>query len=155
VSHVLAGVGVLTPLVVAIAVYPAKRIFRRSDVVSLELPGRDLGQALQDKPDADVRRGWLHSIAVLIRSLTNVGAWHPDLNVGNVLLVESGPDAWDAYVLDIDRLQFLPPKDPNVRDANLDRLERSIRKLRTRLGVGFDDAEIRQLRELAGTPARA
>jgi hypothetical protein len=155
VSHVLAGVGVLTPLVVAIAVYPAKRIFRRSDVVSLELPGRDLGQALRDKPDADVRRGWLHSIAVLIRSLTNVGAWHPDLNVGNVLLVESGPNAWDAYVLDIDRLQFLPPKDPNVRDANLDRLERSIRKLRTRLGVGFDDAEIRQLRELASTPARA
>ena len=155
VSHVLAGLGVRTPLVVAIAVYKAGRIFRRSDVVSLELPGRDLGKALRDKPDPDVRRGWLDSIAVLIRSLTNVGAWHPDLNVGNVLLVENGPTDWDAYVLDIDRLQFSPPNDPTVRDANLDRLERSIRKMRARFGVGFDDSEMRHLRELASTPIRA
>lgn len=155
ISHLLAGLGVRTPLVVAIAVYRARRIFRRSDVVSLELPGRDLGKALRDQPDADVRRGWLDSIAALIRSLTNIGAWHPDLNVGNVLLVESGPSAWDAYVLDIDRLQFAPPSDPTVRDANLDRLERSIRKLRARFGVGFDDAEMRQLRELASAPVRA
>lgn len=155
VSHLLAGLGVRTPLVVAIAVYPVRRILRRSDVVSLELPGRDLGKALRDAPDADVRRGWLDSIAALIRSLTNIGAWHPDLNVGNVLLVENGPTAWDAYVLDIDRLQFAPPSDPTVRDANLDRLERSIRKLRTRFGVGFDDAEIRQLREMASVPTRA
>lgn len=155
ISHLLAGLGVRTPLVVAIAVYPVKRFFRRSDVVSLELAGRDLGKALRDQPDADVRRGWLDSIAALIRSLTSIGAWHPDLNVGNVLLVETGPSAWDAYVLDIDRLQFAPPSDPTVRDANLDRLERSIRKLRARFGVGFDDAEMRQLRELASVPARA
>lgn len=155
ISHLLAGLGVRTPLVVAIAVYPVKRLFRRSDVVSLELPGRDLGKALRDEPDADVRRGWLDSIAALIRSLTSIGAWHPDLNVGNVLLVETGPSAWDAYVLDIDRLQFAPPSDPTVRDANLDRLERSVRKLRARFGVGFDDAEMRHLRELASVPARA
>ena len=155
VSHVLAGVGVRTPLVVAIAVYTVRRILRRSDVVSLELPGRDLGKALRDSPDADVRRGWLDSIAALIRALTNIGAWHPDLNVGNVLLVESGPRVWDAYVLDIDRLQVSPPSDPTVRDANLDRLEQSIRKLRARFGVGFDDAEMRHLRELASAPGRA
>lgn len=155
VSHLLAGLGVRTPLVVAIAVYPVRRVLRRSDVVSLELPGKDLGKALRDAPDADVRRSWLNSIAALIRSLTSIGAWHPDLNVGNVLLVENGPSAWDAYVLDIDRLQFSPPSDPTVRDANLDRLERSIRKLRARFGVGFDDGEIRQLRELASAPSRA
>ena len=155
ISHLLAGLGVRTPLVVAIAVYPVKRFFRRSDVVTLELPGRDLGKALRDQPDADVRRGWLDSIAALIRALTSIGAWHPDLNVGNVLLVETGPSAWDAYVLDIDRLQFAPPSDPTVREANLNRLERSVRKLRARSGVGFDDAEMRQLRELASAPARA
>jgi hypothetical protein len=155
ISHLLAGLGVRTPLVVAIAVYPVRRILRRSDVVSLELPGRDLGKALRDAPDADVRRGWLDSIAALIRSLTNIGAWHPDLNVGNVLLVESAAGAWDAYVLDIDRLQFAPPSDPTVREANLDRLERSIRKLRARFGVGFDDDEMRHLRALSSVPARA
>lgn len=155
VSHLLAGLGVRTPLVVAIAVYPVRRILRRSDVVSLELPGRDLGKAFRDQPDPDVRRRWLDPIAALIRALTNIGAWHPDLNVGNVLLVENGPDAWDAFVLDIDRLQFAPPSDPTVRDANLDRLERSIRKLRARFGVGFTDDEMRQLRELSSAPVRA
>lgn len=149
VSHLLAGLGVRTPLVVAIAVYPVGRILRRSDVVTLELEGRDLGRALQDGPDADVRRGWLDAVAVMIRSLTTVGAWHPDLNVRNVLLVQNGPSAWDAFVLDIDRLQFAPPSDPTVRDANLDRLERSNRKLRTQVGAGFTDAEFGQLRELA------
>lgn len=155
ISHLLAGLGVRTPLVVAIAVYPVRRVFRRSDVVTLELPGRDLGHALRDEPDADVRRGWLDSIAALIRSLTAVGAWHPDLNVGNVLLVEAGPAAWDAYVLDIDRLQFAPPSDPNVRDANLDRLERSNRKLRQRHGAGFSDDEFGRLRALAQAPVPA
>ncbi len=153
ISHLLAGLGVRTPLVVAIAVYTVRRILRRSDIVSLELPGRDLGKALRDQPDADVRRSWLDSIAALVRSLTTIGAWHPDLNVGNVLLVQNGPREWDAYVLDIDRLQFAPPSDPTVRDANLDRLERSVKKLRARFGAGFDDAEMKTLRELASAPA--
>ncbi|HEX9563129.1 MAG TPA: lipopolysaccharide kinase InaA family protein [Gemmatimonadaceae bacterium] len=155
ISHLLGGLGVRTPLVVAIAVYPVRRVLRRSDIVTLELPGRDLGHALRDAPDPDVRRGWVDSTAALIRSLTAIGAWHPDLNVGNVLLVESGPAAWDAYVLDIDRLQFAPPSDPNVRDANLDRLERSNRKLRSIHGAGFSDDEFGQLRALAGAAAPA
>ena len=75
--------------------------------------------------------------------------------LGEPTVRATGPSAWDAYVLDIDRLQFAPPSDPTVRDANLDRLERSVRKLRARFGVGFDDAEMRQLRELASVPARA
>jgi hypothetical protein len=155
ISHLLAGLGVRTPLVVAIAVYPVGRVLRRSDIVTLELPGRDLGNALRDGPDPEVRLGFVDSIATLIRSLTAIGAWHPDLNVGNVLLVENGPSAWDAYVLDIDRLQFAPPSDPNVRDANLDRLERSNRKLRLRHGAGFSDDEFGRLRELARATATA
>lgn len=153
VSHLLAGLGVRTPLVVAIAVYPVHRILRRSDVVTLELNGRDLGQALQDGPDPDVRRGWLDAVAAMIRSLTTIGAWHPDLNLRNVLLVENGAGAWDAYVLDIDRLQFAPPSDPTVRAANLDRLERSNRKLRVQRGAGFSDDEFSLLRNLASVPA--
>jgi hypothetical protein len=151
ISHLLAGLGVRTPLVVAVAVYKAHRILRRSDVVTLELSGRDLAAALLDDPDTDVRQAWLASVAALVVSLTAIGAWHPDLNVRNILLVESGTGAWDAFVLDIDRLQFAPPSDPNVRDANLDRLERSNRKLRDRHGRGFSDEEFARLRELASS----
>jgi hypothetical protein len=151
ISHLLAGLGVRTPLVVAVAVYKTHRFLRRSDVVTLELNGRDLGAALVDGPDPDVRQSWLTSIAALVASLTAIGAWHPDLNVRNILLVQAGTSAWDAYVLDIDRLQFAPPSDPNVRDANLDRLERSNRKLRDRQGIGFSDEEFAELRRLAAT----
>ncbi|HSA54231.1 MAG TPA: lipopolysaccharide kinase InaA family protein [Gemmatimonadaceae bacterium] len=155
VSHLLASAGIRTPPVVAIAVYRAGALMRRSDVVTMELPGRDLGSALLDEPDEDVRRTWVAAVAGLVQSLSGVGAWHPDLNVRNVLLVERDPGSVDAFVLDVDRIRFVPPGDPHVRDANLDRLERSVRKWRGRHGVGFHDDELRALRSLAAEPAPA
>jgi hypothetical protein len=155
VSHLLGRAGVRTPPVVAIAVYRAGPLLRRSDVVTLELPGRDLGSALLDEPDEDVRKTWLSAVASLVASLSRLGAWHPDLNVRNVLLVENGPGIVDAFVLDVDRIRFHPPGDPHVRDANLDRLERSVRKWRGRHGAGFRDEELRELRALTAQPAPA
>ena len=155
VSHLLGSAGIRTPPVVAIAVYRAGALLRRSDVVTMELPGRDLGSALLDEPDADVRRSWVAAVAGLVQSLASVGAWHPDLNVRNVLLVQRDPGSVDAFVLDVDRIRFVPPGDPHVRDANLDRLERSVRKWRGRYGVGFHDDELRALRSLAAAPAPA
>lgn len=155
VSHLLANAGIRTPPVVAIAVYRAGAFLRRSDVVTMELPGRDLGSALLDEPDEDIRRTWVAAVAGLVQSLASVGAWHPDLNVRNVLLVERDPGSVDAFVLDVDRIRFVPPGDPNVRDANLDRLERSVRKWRGRYGVGFHDDELRALRSLAASPTLA
>lgn len=156
VSHLLGSVGVRTPPVVAIAVYRAGPVLRRSDVVSLEVPGRDLGAALSERPGDDVRRAWLAPVARLIRALSAVGAWHPDLNIKNILLVGSEPATLDAYVLDVDRILFHPPGDPAVQAANLDRLERSVRQWRARFGAGFGDDELRELRALtASTPAPA
>lgn len=156
VSHLLASVGVRTPPVVAIAVYRAGPVLRRSDVVSLEVPGRDLGAALSERPGDEVRRAWLAPVAHLIRALSAVGAWHPDLNIKNILLVGSEPTSMDAYVLDVDRILFHPPGDPAVQAANLDRLERSVRKWRARFGAGFADDELRELRALTATaPAPA
>lgn len=155
VSHLLASAGIRTPPVVAIAVYKAGAFLRRSDVVTMELPGRDLGAALLDEPDEDVRRTWVAAVASLVQSLASVGAWHPDLNVRNVLLVEREMGSVDAFVLDVDRIRFVPPGDPHVRDANLDRLERSVRKWRVQHGVGFQDDELRALRALAAAAVPA
>ncbi|HEX7123105.1 MAG TPA: lipopolysaccharide kinase InaA family protein [Gemmatimonadaceae bacterium] len=152
VSHLLTGAGIRTPPVVAIAVYRAGVLLRRSDVATVELPGRDLGTALLDGPDDDVRREWMRAVASLIKTLSNVGAWHPDLNLRNVLLVEDGRGSVDAFLLDVDRLQFAAPGDPHVREANLGRLERSLRKLRSRYGIRFPDEELRALREMAADP---
>lgn len=156
VSYLLASVGVRTPPVLAIAVYRAGPILRRSDVVTLEVAGRDLGAALSEHPADEVRRGWLAPIARLIGALSSVGAWHPDLNLKNILLVGNDSGTTDAFVLDVDRIRFHHPGDPAVQAANLDRLERSARKWRTRCGAGFAEEELRELRELtAATPAPA
>lgn len=153
VSHVLAATGVRTPPVVAIAVYPAGWVFRRSDVVTLELPGRDLGAAFQEERETPARDLWLASVAELVRALTRAGAWHPDLHVGNILLVRDAGGDEQAFVLDVDRIRFATPGDPNVLGANLDRFERSVRKWRNRHGSGFDDQELRRLRAIAAAPA--
>ena len=56
--------------------------------------------------------------------MSRAGAVHPDLNMRNVLV-----DGTNAYVLDVDRVYFLPPNDPRVAERNRARLLRSARKL--------------------------
>lgn len=152
VSYVLANAGVRTPPVVAYAVYPAGLVLRRSDVVTLELNGRDLGSALL-QATAGERQSWIDRLVPLLQSLSRAGAWHPDLNVRNILLVPDDSGAEQAYVLDVDRIRFAPPGDPHVGAANLDRLERSARKWRALHGAGFDDVELEALRTRASQPA--
>jgi 3-deoxy-D-manno-octulosonic acid kinase len=154
-SYVLTNAGVRTPPVLAFAVYPAGLLLRRSDFVTLELPGNDLGTALLGRPDVAARRSWLQPLGDLVRALTRAGAWHPDLNVRNILLVPDETGMASAFVLDVDRVQFVPPGDPNVRDANIARLERSMRKWRALHGSGFDEEELRQFREIASASANA
>jgi 3-deoxy-D-manno-octulosonic acid kinase len=158
-SYILASTGVRTPPVLAFAVYRAGWLLRRSDFVTLELPGVDLGTALLEKPSQAERRAWLAPLGDLVRALTRAGAWHPDLNVRNILLVAApdttGAATTTAFVLDIDRVRFVPPGDPTVRDANIQRLERSVRKWRTLHGSGFDDEELRELRSLSSAPGSA
>jgi hypothetical protein len=62
--------------------------------------------------------------------LTQNGVWHPDLNAKNILLVRTGPESgkFTAQVLDIDRVKLVVPGDPQLADANLQRLLRSLRK---------------------------
>jgi 3-deoxy-D-manno-octulosonic acid kinase len=157
-SYILASTGVRTPQVLAFAVYRAGWLLRRADFVTLAVPGVDLGTALLKNPSETERRAWLAPLGDLVRALTRAGAWHPDLNVRNILLV-AAPDGaaagTTAFVLDIDRVRFSPAGDPTVRDANIQRLERSVRKFRTLHGSGFDEEELHQLRQLATTPAAA
>ncbi len=155
VSYVLASAGVRTPPVAAFAIYQTGWLFRRSDFVTLELTGHDLGDALMTPAAAPARGSWLASLGELMQALTRAGAWHPDLNVRNIFLVPDATGVDRAFVLDVDRVRFAPPGDPNVQAANLARLERSVRKMREQNGAGFDDDELRQLRSLAAMPSRA
>jgi 3-deoxy-D-manno-octulosonic acid kinase len=149
----LAASGVPTPEVIAYATYPAGTILRRSDVATREVVGgSDLGDVLAAPSSPVVRASVIDATAELLRALERAGARHPDLNVGNVLIVANG-DARRALVLDVDRVVFGRAGDRRVAVANLSRLVRSIRKLRAQGRLAATDAELDALATAAGQPA--
>jgi hypothetical protein len=141
--------GVSTPEVVAYVSYPLNWVLRRSDVATREIPnGHDLSVVLEKVTDHDHRVMVLDAVVKLLKSLTQAGAHHPDLNLKNVLLTAGQGDGLDAHVLDVDRVRFSSPGSPLITKANLDRLIRSLRKWRDREGLPYtaEDEEYLRLR---------
>lgn len=143
--------GVSTPEVIAYVTYPMNLLLRRSDVATREIPdGHDLSVALAKVTDHVHRVMVLDAVVKLLRSLTQAGAHHQDLNLKNVLLTAGdGPDL-DAHILDVDRVRFSSPGSPLVAKANLDRLIRSLRKWRDlyELPYSAEDEEYLRLRSV-------
>lgn len=142
VSQRLRAAGVNTPEVVAYVTYPAGAILRRFDIATREIPnGADLFAWLAATEDVGARDVVLNAAAGAVASLVSAGAHHPDLNIRNVL-VAPGPDGGlIGWILDVDRVRFHVPGSPTVRDANITRLRRSLRKS-MRLGLSISDEEI-------------
>lgn len=142
--------GVPTPEVIAVVVYRAGLVLRRSDVVTRELTGgTDLASLLGGAERGERRQRALEDAAALVAALSRAGAHHSDLNLKNILVTgldAGGSEASRAHVLDVDRIRFHIPGDPIVLRANVERLERSIRKWREQRGLVIDDAEIEALR---------
>jgi len=142
--------GVSTPEVVAVAVYRAGFVLRRSDVVTREVvDGADLASVLMEFDRGPERETALEEAAALVAALSRAGAHHPDLNLKNILVTgmnNSEQNASRAHIVDIDRIRFHVPGDPIVTRANINRLERSIRKWRDQRGLVVDDIEIQALR---------
>jgi 3-deoxy-D-manno-octulosonic acid kinase len=149
----LAEAGVPTPEVIAYATYPAGGVFRRSDVATREVVGgRDLAEVLAG-PGDEARAAALAATIHLLRTLERAGARHPDLNVTNVLIVAApGEGPARALVLDVDRVAFGRPGDRGVGDANVRRLVRSARKLRSNGKIAISDAELSHLAAAATGP---
>lgn len=141
--------GIPTPEVVAYAVYDAGGLFRRSDVMTLEVTNAvDLATLLQDATDGE-RRTALAATARLVARLAAAGARHHDLNIKNILLRRCDDGAMCAYVLDVDRVVFGRAGDAALLEGNLKRLERSVRKWREREGLELGEVELRTVREMA------
>ncbi|GAC1413382.1 MAG: hypothetical protein PVSMB1_13510 [Gemmatimonadaceae bacterium] len=143
--------GVSTPEVLAYVSYPRSFVLRRSDVATREIPnGHDLSIALAKVTDHDHRVMVLDAVVKLLRSLTQAGAHHQDLNLKNVLLTAGEGPGLDAHVLDVDRVRFSSPGSPLVAKANLDRLIRSLRKWRDSRALPYsaEDEEYLRLRSI-------
>src|SRR6476646_5035619 len=150
----LADAGVPTPEVIAYATYPAGAVLQRSDVATREVVGgNDLAHVLAIPDSDEVRATALEATAGLLRSLEHAGARHPDLNVTNVLIVAADGGPARALVLDVDRVVFGKPGDARIGDANVRRLVRSARKLRSNGRIAVTDAELSHLAAAAGHSA--
>lgn len=147
-SLLLAHAGVPTPPVLAFVLYRVAPLLRRADVATAEVAGDDLAAVLTRQP-SDAPASWMLPVSELLKGLTRAGAWHPDLNVKNILVSTDPTGAPRAFVLDVDRVRFHPPEDPNVRSANFNRLVRSLRTWSDRAAMVLDDRLLGQLRELA------
>jgi 3-deoxy-D-manno-octulosonic acid kinase len=149
IAFVLARSGVPTPPVMAYATYPVAGFLRRVDVMTLEVNGLDLASALAADSTAEARRALRPAVARLLVALTDAGAWHQDLNARNILIADQADGTRHAVLLDVDRVRFAPAGDPNVLAANLERLTRSLQKLRAQSRPAFDDEDLREIRVLA------
>ncbi len=142
--------GVPTPEVVAFVTYNAGRIFRRSDVATREIKdGHNLSVVLREVPSGEHRQECLVATGSLLALLAKAGAHHPDLNVRNILVTWEGAAGARAHVLDVDRIHFHIPSDPMVANANIARLERSLKKVREREALEIPDGEIEIIRAAA------
>ena len=140
--------GVRTADVVGFVLYPAGPGFCRCDVATRRLPiGAEFPKAWREAGAAD-REAQLVAVGTLLRDLRAAGARHADLNAKNLYVAREGA-RWHAWVLDIDRVSFHTPDDPDVGEQNLARLDRSLRKLRERHALEVDDAALARLASLA------
>ena len=150
----LSHAGVATPEIIAYAVYPAGGPFRRSDVATREITGgRDLAALLGDAQARRDLAALFDATARLLRALARIGARHPDLNAANVLIGPGDDGAHRAFVLDVDRMSFGTAGDAGIAAANLERLVRSLRKLRASGRIVLSDAELSALATAAGRAA--
>lgn len=145
-SEALRARRVPTPRVVAAAVYPAG-LFRRGDLVTVEIPGTvELAAVLFDPERRGVagsvdRKEALGAAGALIRRAARAGVYHPDLNARNVLLQWSG-GAPDAHLVDLDRCRVASASSPESARPMHARLVRSIRKLEKEYDLRVPDGEL-------------
>lgn len=95
----------------------------RGAIATLALSGSTLLQALRGNAPPPTPET-LRACGALIRRLHDAGVYHADLNASNLFLSTDGPQ-----LLDFDRAAISAvPLSPRLRRANLERLQRSLRK---------------------------
>lgn len=103
------------------AVWRRSRMVYRGAIASREVDGQDLFHYLSTGPaDAD---GVMTRIGVLIRRMHDLGVYHADLQVRNLLVADE-----DLYVIDFDNARIRECLPPRLRARNLFRFRRSLRK---------------------------
>lgn len=141
-SATLRARGIPTPEVLAYALYPAGPGMRRVDVCTRFVPDAwDFGAVLAGHAAMIARPAAERAVIRLLAQLAQQGVLHPDLNVKNILLVPTtGRESLDAWLLDVDVVEFRSTPPRQLLAINLARLERSIRKWHARHDLTLDES---------------
>lgn len=127
ISWTLRHVGIPTPRVLGYALYPTLHgQLWRADVVTREIiDGVDLADVLSGTGSTSDHVKSIEATVTLLRRLARTWAYHPDLNVKNILIASDEDGEPIAYLLDVDTLHFA---EKNAEWMNVARLLRSARK---------------------------
>lgn len=140
-SERLRTAGVPTPVMLGYVLYDAPAGLRRVDVMTREVPNSfDLAVMIMSRDSMQRALTW-QAAAEAVRTLSEAGARHHDLNVKNVLLHDRADGAREALVIDVDRVKF-GGREAELLEANLERLLRSARKWQELFGAPITDAEL-------------
>ncbi|MDX9973835.1 MAG: lipopolysaccharide kinase InaA family protein [FCB group bacterium] len=102
-------------------VWRRSRVLYRGAIASREVDGQDLYHYLSTAPaDAD---GTMERVGALIRRMHDLGVYHADLQVRNLLVGKDG-----LYVIDFDKASLHRSLPARLRARNLFRFRRSLRK---------------------------
>jgi Lipopolysaccharide kinase (Kdo/WaaP) family len=137
ISWTLRHVGIPTPRVLGYALYPTLHgQLWRADVVTREVSDAvDLAKVLSSDESVWDHGKSIEATVTLLRRLARTWAYHPDLNVKNILIAPDENSDPVAYVIDVDTLRFA---EKNSEWMNVARLLRSARKWLNRDGsTGF------------------
>jgi len=136
--------GIDTPLVLALAIYPAGP-FYRADIATAFVPGAlDLAAALfgpAPLEGTDRLTAWA-AAGSLLRTLGERGVVHADLNLKNILL-DASVQPFRVLLLDLDRCRVAHRVTALVRLGMLRRFQRSASKWANRAGRTITEEERR------------
>jgi 3-deoxy-D-manno-octulosonic acid kinase len=101
----------------------------RGFFVTRALPGMTLWEFIRTDDDPIVRRHVLLKARAAVATMHNLGLFHADLNLHNLLVTPRGEN-FEVVILDLDKARLLnEPLPARMRRANAQRLLRSARKL--------------------------
>jgi len=128
--------GIRTPVAVGVLAGRTAGPFWRLAYISLEVANsEDLVHyccCLADYPAESAaieKRGAIREVARQIRKMHDIGIYHADLHLKNLLLRRRDAGTPEVYVIDFDNAQLGPPLNSEQRLRNLKRLARSVRKV--------------------------
>jgi tRNA A-37 threonylcarbamoyl transferase component Bud32 len=122
--------GIRVAPIVASVTRPASLGFCRHHYLVLEMQGEDLRVTLEGETGAGgpSRPRLLQAVAKALRALHDAGICHADLNLGNVIVIDSGEGEVEIGFVDLDTSRMVESTGFRERMRNLMRLHRSALK---------------------------